>query len=132
MDRLFNWPVFWVMMVLALFPIAWPYLAYVEGNVFPVVGKIRVSERVDSTNVVSISGSIEIMRSNCITESIVWVKGNDRLGAIYKLEPHKLVDGDIVSFGPWRIYGISDMEGVRANIIHECHSLWDTVTRLYP
>ena len=71
-----------------------------------------------------------------VTSSFTWYdKDGRRLKIRLDLDQYEFPEtrpkGDQIT-GPWRIYGISSVEGTRAITAHKCHPLWLTYSVFYP
>lgn len=150
LDRVLSWPGIVLLTGVMFAPVYFPVYKKYEGVVFPVVvaveneaGQLQpiateeVAGRCDGCghDYVDIWVNFDKVRS-CEFLGLSWYsETNHRLrvdfGPEAEYAPVSRPVGEQVA-GPWRIHGVSTIEGTRAVVSHQCHPLWVTHTEFHP
>jgi hypothetical protein len=128
----------WAFMGLILVQTFGPAIGRIEGNIWPVVRGTQITE-VDDDGVTSVFFGVSEKVRDCSFERIEWFIG-DPLGGMRSpvqvifLDRDKLRPAAPFEFGPWgvRLSEETLREGSFAEVYHDCHPLFPTVTRFYP
>lgn len=118
---------------MALTPAVFAVGPWVESRVFPVVTDVEVLEPVRLGQGVSFYTRFE-KRRQCEFIGLVWYDGPHRHAVEFEPEAHLSPPTRPIgaqATGPWRVSGITRIDGTRAVVFHRCHPLWLTVTEFF-
>jgi hypothetical protein len=128
----------WFGMSLILINIFGPALGRIEGNIWPVVENTRIINVRDDGLTSTFDGDAHKIR-DCNFTGIKWFVGqHDGPGRseaqLLILERDKLRNPSPFAFGPWAIRLSEDdlRQNSFAEVYHNCHALFPTITRFYP
>lgn len=130
--------ILWMMMSLILLHTFGPALGRIEGNFYPVVRGTKIVTVTDDGLTSVFEGTTEKVR-DCDFVSIRWFVGqhdgpNRSDAQLLILERDKLRPASAFEFGPWavRLSEADLRQNSFAEVFHDCHMLFPTVTRFYP
>lgn len=128
----------WAFMALILMQTFGPVFGRIEGTIWPVVKGTAITD-VNDDGVTSVFFGVSEKVRECHFERIEWFIGNPERGLrspvqVIFLERDKLRPAAPFEFGPWgvRIDEETLRRGSFAEVYHDCHALFPTVTRFYP
>lgn len=130
--------ILWMMMSLILLHSFGPALGRIEGKFWPVVRAAQITSVTDDGLTSVFEGTTDKIR-DCDFISIRWFVGQHDGAArsdaqLLILERDKLRPISPFGFGPWAVrLSEADLRGNSfAEVQHDCHMLFPTVTRFYP
>lgn len=110
-----------------------PTFKWMEGRFFPVVANFEIVSSETTNDGVFMYVNFDKVR-DCDFIGINWYEGPDRLLLRFLEDEGQAPLSRPVGLqvaGPW-LLGASTLEGTRATVLHKCHVLWSTETRMYP
>lgn len=114
-------------------PVAVPVISRLEGDVLPVATNFEVVSSASQNSQTFIYVTFNKAR-HCEFLGVNWYLDTTRLNVVFLEDKGKAplsrpVGGQTT--GPWRI-DIPTLDGTTAEVLHRCHNLWLTTTKLYP
>lgn len=128
-------PTLLILIIAGSIPFAFPILARYEGDWFPVVENVEVVEAGINQTDMYINVRFDKVRA-CEFIGISWY---DDFGQRIIIDfgegeadlPTTRPPGNSQFTGPWRLIGLTTLEGSRAIVSHRCHPFWTTFTTFY-
>jgi len=136
LHRFLSFPILYLLILLGFIPIMWPIFSQYEGEYFPVIKNVQISDTKEIETGLVISLSFDKVRS-CEFVGLSWFNqiGNRIIIQFESTSaslPYSRPVYNNQKAGPWELTGLKSLENTIAIVSHRCHPLWITHTKFYP
>lgn len=127
-----SWPGTAFLLILIMFPLFGPVMPTIDGNLFPVTGKIEFVDPVSVNGIHTVVRMQFVKLRDCEYLGVTASRDDQQVDfePVSESKPITVPTGERIS-REWRL-DTTDLAGLSVRFVHRCNPFWTTITVAYP